>query len=485
MNALANMRVVVFWSYFTQYGQTAVAFLSTIVLARLLSPEEIGIYSASFVLIGYAALLRDFGVSNYLVQEQDLTHAKVQSAFTLNLLLGCALGSIVYVSAGIAAFFFEEERIEQVFHALALNFFIVPLGAVTFALLRKELEFKILAKIQLAAVMATATVSIVAATLGASYLSMAYGAIAGSVITALLCNVYRDSSIPIAFHLREFSSIWSYSSHSVSIGLIRHTSSSSAEIFTGKFLGMAEVAFLSKAIRLPQMASQLITNGLTSVAMPSMSKLASNRQLLKQHYSDMIEMTLGVAWPALAFIYVNGSSLISFLFGEAWMEVSELLTVACVSIGLGLVAVYAEDMLKASGNIRYISRAEPFLVTLVVIITAWAATYSLHAVLWSLVIAAVARSLTRMLLLRAALGITFFDQARSLVQSLYVLAPFTAIQLASNHALSPYPPLSTLIACGAVGAISWVALCAVTAHPVYLRVIKPSRLWRAIQSWQP
>ena len=85
---MASFRVALAYSYLNKYLTLVIHFVTTIILARLLTPADIGIYTVASVFVGLGHLLREFGINNYIVQEKDLTTDRIRAAFTLNLLFG-------------------------------------------------------------------------------------------------------------------------------------------------------------------------------------------------------------------------------------------------------------------------------------------------------------------------------------------------------------------------------------------------------------
>ena len=94
-----NIRSALAYSFGTRYAATAVQFLSTLILARLLSPSEIGIYSVGASVIMIAHTLRDFGTSSYVIQEPELTPSRLRTAFTLTVGVAWCLAMAIYLAA--------------------------------------------------------------------------------------------------------------------------------------------------------------------------------------------------------------------------------------------------------------------------------------------------------------------------------------------------------------------------------------------------
>ena len=120
-----NIRSALAYSFGTRYAATALQFLATLILARLLSPSEIGIYSVGASVIMIAHTLRDFGTSTYVIQEQELTPARLRTAFTLTVSIAWLLALILYFSATPLGVFYSEPGVALVMQVMAVNFALI------------------------------------------------------------------------------------------------------------------------------------------------------------------------------------------------------------------------------------------------------------------------------------------------------------------------------------------------------------------------
>lgn len=464
---MSLMNISVFWSFVSQYGQMIVTFVTSITLARLLSPAEIGIYSVSFALIGFATLFRDFGVSDYLVQEKELTPEKLQTAFTFNNLIAWTLGACVYLGADTVAGFYEREEISNVFKLLALNFIFVPMGAVTFAILRRNMNFKALANIQLVGILLTATTSIVAATLGQSYLSMAWGSIAGTISTAIMCQFYRPAELSIRPTLSGFKYVWAYSSFSILFTLVRYTSQSLSQILTGKFLGMADVGLLSKSRALPVMINSLLVGGLKPVLMPAFAKISKDRQLISQKYFKAVNLTLAIVWPAQLFLGYMSNDIVLLLFGVKWIAIAPLIKLTCVSSALWAAIIYADELFKATGNIRLIAKLEPLFLFL----SAIAAIIGSQISITVLILLGISTMLVRIAIYLFLLDRVFDIELKMylgiLLKNLVSFIPLFFVLHLFSRLIVIHNPFLNILLHGVVFSSCWLCIVYFSKHQVY------------------
>jgi len=137
-------------SFAERYALIALALASNILLARLLTPEQIGIYSVSLAVIGIAQVLRDFGVGNFLIQEKNLSEAHIRTAFGISLVIGVVLFLGAFAAAPWAGRFYGEAQMVATLRISALNFVVLPFCSISLALLRRDMQFQRLLIVTLA-----------------------------------------------------------------------------------------------------------------------------------------------------------------------------------------------------------------------------------------------------------------------------------------------------------------------------------------------
>lgn len=125
------------------------AFGSVVIISRLLTPAEVGMYSVAAGFVALIHMLRDFGVRALLVQEPALDEPLVRIVFTLNKVIAWCFGGIIVAASGVVRTFCADPGVTQVLRVLGFVFFLLPFGTTTMTLLTRELEYGNLTKIRI------------------------------------------------------------------------------------------------------------------------------------------------------------------------------------------------------------------------------------------------------------------------------------------------------------------------------------------------
>jgi len=173
----------------------ALQFATAVIVARLLTPSEIGVYSIAVITLSAAHVIRDFGVVAYLVKEAELSTEKIRAASGLSFLVSWALAALIGLASFPLAKFYNEPRLLHLTWVLALNFVMIPFGAVAMAILRRDLQMGRIFTIRVGSAAASATTVVVLALLGFGPMSLAIGNTVNTAVTMLGARIFSvDSS---------------------------------------------------------------------------------------------------------------------------------------------------------------------------------------------------------------------------------------------------------------------------------------------------
>ena len=139
---MSKVNTAVIFSALGQYATQVISFITIIVLARILSPAEIGMYAIAGSTIMIAGELRSFGITQYLVREKELSRERIQAVLGVTIGISWSLGLIIIAAAPFVADFYEETPLKTLLWILSVSFFIGPLTSVPIGLWTRELNFQ-------------------------------------------------------------------------------------------------------------------------------------------------------------------------------------------------------------------------------------------------------------------------------------------------------------------------------------------------------
>lgn len=355
---MSGIRIGLLISVSERYVLALVALASSMLVARLLTPEEIGIYSVSVAVIAIAQVLRDFGIGSFIVQAREVTEDILRTAFGLSLLVGTGLFAAVYLLAPLASRFYAEPALVETLYISSLNFLILPFCSISMSLLRREMRFKAIATINVVAAVLGAAAVVLSAVLGAGPNSMAIGSVVASLATGMGTWIAREDRKFLFPALTEWRTLIKYSSQATAASAVTSLAVSSNDLVLGKVLGFGPVAIISRAQGLMNMFHRDMMMAVRNVAFPAFAKAHRDGLDLESKYISSVTAITAFAWPFYATLAVFPLEIIRLLFGDQWDAAVPMVPVFALAGAISATVSLALPLLTASGRIDLTTRAE-------------------------------------------------------------------------------------------------------------------------------
>ena len=285
------------FAFLERYLMIALQLLSFTLLARLLTPQQIGLYSVSMALVSMAQVVRDFGLANYLIQRQNLSSEDVGSALGLSLLLGGGLFLGINAAAPWIAHFYDDASLAQIVRIISINFLILPFNSISIALLRRDMHFDALMRINVSAATVGCFTTLGLAWVGVGSASLAWGEIGSSLTMATgvsLAGAWARLARP---QLRRWRDILGFGGPVTVANVVTSASMDINDLAVGKMLNFGQVAIASRAQGLMNLFARDIMGTVRSVAYPAFSKVHREGGALEQRHVQSLAAVSAVAWP--------------------------------------------------------------------------------------------------------------------------------------------------------------------------------------------
>lgn len=317
---------------------------TTVILTRLLNPHEIGIYAVSMAIVGILQAVSAFGISAYLVSEQDLTDEKLHSAFTVNAIASVMLCVVIAASSLVSEVIKDDPligttlRILSVIPALAIVEFIPSV------MLQRDMRFGLFSQITIARTFLGSVTSIAGALLGAGALSPAYGALAFAVVGSILFPLAAQSQRRARVSLTQWRVIVSFGIKSLSIGGVSLISMRLSEIILGRMLGLSSLGIYTRANSISVIIFQNLYGSAARVFMAQMADEESRGNDLRSVYLRGLDIVLGLMWPVVMGIAVLSGPVVLLLFGPLWIAASLPLSILMIVQAIGLSFAMSSEL---------------------------------------------------------------------------------------------------------------------------------------------
>lgn len=318
------------WTTISMLLVTIIQMVRLVVLGRILGPEAFGLMAMMLVVIGFAEMLGQMGLSEAIIQHPDPTHIELSSLYWLNIVLGGLLYATLLLATPLIAALYSTPELGLLLPWVALSFLISPLGVQFKALLQKRLHFKPLAIIEILSAVVGMLLAIGLAWQGYGVWSLVWGQLAKSAVMALsLVLVGWQRHMLPGFYLN-YTAVKPYLSfglHLLGSNILNYFNTRIDQLVVGTLLGTQALGYYSMAFNLVLQPVSRINPVLTKVAFPVLARVRSDKVRLKRGYFRMLNLLTSINAPVLIGVVVVAPLLIPVVLGDQWLPIVPLIQV--------------------------------------------------------------------------------------------------------------------------------------------------------------
>lgn len=478
---MSATRSALLFSFTEKYALMLIGLGGSMVLARLLTPREVGVYSVAAVLVGLLHVLRDFGIGQYLVQERALDTARLRAVLAASLLLAWPLAALIAGASGVAARFYGEPRLLPVLQLMALNFALLPFSALALPMLRRALRFGAICAINLSYGLAHLAVGVLLAWQGFGFMSLAWAALAGNLAALLASLCLRPPGMPWRPACTGLRAVLGFGLYATGGNLVDEAGTAAPDLIIGKSLGMDAVGIFGKAGGVLAVFHQAIGSAVAPVVYALYAERARSDGDVGDAYLRTVGYMTAFAWPFYAFVALMAAPIVRLLYGDQWDATVPLIRIMCCSSALYSMSSMARYLFLATGHVKTQARIDTLAVPPRVAALLLAAPHGLTALAWAVVFGSVARAWLTLYHLRRCQRIALADIARHarasvLLAALVALPP--GVMLAAGT-----PDLARLALAALLSLLLWLAGIALLRHALFDELLLARRKLAASLSW--
>ncbi len=304
----------------SQGVQIATQMASVLVLSRLLAPVDFGLMAMCAPVIALLAMLQNFGLVQATVQKKRLTAADVNFLFWVNMTFSVALAVFLLALSPLIAAFYDEPRVGPLIAAMSSTIVISGLGAQHGALLNRRMAFGLLAWLSVAGAVTTLGVAIAWALISPSYWAIFAGTLAGATIATALSWVFSGWLPGLPGRAPDMRGLLGFGAGITGFNLTNFFARNLDNIIIGKVWGSVELGFYDRAYKLLLFPLRQVSNPLSRVMIPALSRMLDEPDRYRHAYLRVLNLSLLLILPGVAWATAMADSLIPFMLGAQWQD---------------------------------------------------------------------------------------------------------------------------------------------------------------------
>ena len=338
------------WSAIDNVVQTGVTFVVSIVLARLLTPDDYGLIGIIAIFTTVCTALINGGFTTALIRKKDATDDDYNTAFIVNLVVSLVLYAIIFLSSPLIADFFGREELLALTRVSSLGIIIGALALVQQTRLTKRIDFKSQTKITLIASVSSGIVGIVLAVLGFGVWSLVAQQLMSHCLRTVLLWFVNKWIPSLRFSSKSFHELFGFGWKMMVSSVIDTVWKELYQVVVGKFYSPATLGQYTRSKQFSKLFSSNLTSVIQRVTYPVLSNIQDDKERMVAAYRKIIKTTMFVTAISMIFVGAISEPLLYCLIGPKWHDAATYLPLICISGSLYPLHAINLNMLQVQGR---------------------------------------------------------------------------------------------------------------------------------------
>lgn len=320
----------VIWASVQRFGTMIISFVTNIVLARLLTPDDFGTIGMLLLFLAIANTFVDSGFGSALIQKKDATQTDFSTVFYINLALSLAIYAVLFFGAPWVASFYEVDILNPLLRVQGLVLILNGFCIVQTALLRKKMDFRKLSICNLVGNAVGSMVGILAALYGYGVWSLVIRALTVSLVTSVFLWIVGNWKPLWVFSKKSFNELFGFGGFMLLSSILTTITNNVQTLIIGKMFQKSTLGHYTQARQLRNIASDSISSIIGQVLYPEFSNNQNDNKALEQRQNFSIQAISFFTIALMAICILVAKPLILLLYGEKWLECVPYFQLLCI-----------------------------------------------------------------------------------------------------------------------------------------------------------
>jgi O-antigen/teichoic acid export membrane protein len=323
----SKIRTGVVWSGVTQFGAQLASLIVTVILTRLLSPQDFGLVAMILVFTGFATIFTDMGFGAALVQRLDVGQHHKNAVFWVSVAVGALITLVVAAAAPLIASFYGVPALQPLTVGISVIFFINALGTVKIALLQRAINFRTLAAAQLVAVVVSGGVAIYLALSGFGVWSLVALYVANSLVYVAALWAIAPWRPDLSLRWDALKDLSKFSTNLLGANAFNYWTRNGDNLLIGRYLGAESLGIYARSYSILLLPVQQLAGVISAVMFPALSAIQKDRERVREMYLKSISVVSLVTFPLMLGLLVVAPSFVLAVLGPKWAGMIPILQV--------------------------------------------------------------------------------------------------------------------------------------------------------------
>lgn len=408
------------WNTVERLVTNGIQFILTVILARLLSPDDYGIIAMPAIFLAFAQVLIDSGFANALIRKPDLNEKDLSTAFYFNFFVGLSSYLILFCASPLIADFFNTPILSKLLKVTALVVFLNSLGIVQQAILTKKMDFKTQALVSAISTFLSGAIGVWMAYNGYGVWSLVFQQVSAAFIRVILLWSFGHWHPLKIWSKESFKYLWSFGNKVVIIGFLDTIFNNIYSFVIGKMYNAKDLGNYTRAQQFADLPVNNLSGIIQRVTLPLLSEIQDDNDRLSSIYLRIIRMTALLIVPLMLGLAAMASPLIIALLGDEWIGCVLLFQILCIARIWTPFNAINGNLLQVKGRTDLqlnLEIAKKIVITIVLACTMFG------GVVWLVIGFAICTMIAFIIntyYTKRLIGVSFFKQLKAIIPSLVI-----------------------------------------------------------------
>lgn len=379
-----RFRTAIIWNAISQFGQSGITFLSTIILARLLTPDDFGIIGIVTIFISFSQMMVDSEMGGALLRKKEVDRTDYSTLFWYNLIVSLILFGVLYFTAPLIADFYKRQELIDVIRIISTTIIIHAFRVVQRIMLFRDLKFKEYTIINVVSGLISMAIAIILAKNGFGYWSLVWQQVILALCNTSLMELYNRFLPLLSFSKASFKYQFGFGISLLGADIIQTIANNISTNIIAKVATLQFTGYYTQSSRLTNFAQSTIGSIMNQSIFPMMAKMESIQDI-RSTYIKFLKYILIVLGVGSVVCIVFAKNIIQIILGKEWIDATWIFQVLSLTIVTTSIQHLCKNVLKSLGMTKLVFKIETVKSVIIIGALFLAVFYGAVAIIWALV----------------------------------------------------------------------------------------------------
>lgn len=462
------------WRFAERCGAQLVTFIVSIVLARILMPEDYGTVALVTVFTTIMQVFVDSGLSTALIQKKDADDLDFSSVFYFNFVVCIILYLIMFLAAPLIASFYNKPELVPIVRVISLTIVISGVKGVQQSYVSRNMLFKRFFYATLGGTVFSAFLGIAMAYAGFGVWAIVAQQLSNTAIDTLILWITVKWRPKLMFSWGRLKGLLGFGWKMLVSGLLETVYNNLRGLLIGKIYSSADLAYYNKGQHFPDLIAININTSIDSVLLPAMSNEQDNRDRVKSMTRRSIMVSCYIMAPLMIGLACCASNVVIIILTEKWLPCVLFMQIFCITYMFYPIHTANLNAIKAMGRSDLFLKLEIWKKVIGMILLLSTMFISVEAMTYSLLISTLASMIINSWPNKKLLNYSFLEQMKDILPSIFLAVGMGVVVYLIGFLPVPTLPLLIIqVICGGVIYIMGSALLKLEPYEYLVGIIDP------------